>query len=102
MAHALFCPKGEYTHMRHNGLCDSFENLLNDICHDVKIEPHLQPLQGETFTFKSTTTDDDDARLDIKANGLWESRFNKNVGLKAVARPTSTMNLLKRTNMNKE
>ena len=33
-------------------------------------------MQGETFALKSTTTDDD-ARLDIKANGLWESRFNK-------------------------
>ena len=31
-------------------------------------------MQGETFALKSTTTDDD-ARLDIKANGLWESRF---------------------------
>ena len=62
--------------MRHNELRDSFANLLSDVCHDVEIEPHLQPLQGETFALKSTTTDDD-ARLDIKANGLWESRFNK-------------------------
>ena len=51
--------------------------MLSDICHDVEIEPHLQPLQGQTFAFKSTTADDDDARIDIKANRLWESRFNK-------------------------
>ena len=44
-------------------------------CHDVEIEPHFQPLQGETFDFKSTTTDD--ARLDIKANRPLESRFNE-------------------------
>ena len=63
-------------HMRHNKLLDSFANLLIDVCHDVEIEPHLQPLQGKTFALKSKTTDDD-ARLDIKANGLWQSRFNK-------------------------
>ena len=62
--------------MRHNELRDFSADLLNDVCHDVEIEPHLQPLQGETFALKSTTTDDD-ARLDIRANGLWESRFNK-------------------------
>ena len=55
---------------------DSFENLLSDVCHDVEIDPHLQPLQGKTFALKSMTSDDD-ARLDIKANGLRESKFNK-------------------------
>ena len=62
--------------MRHNELRYSIPNLKSDICHDVEKEPHLQPLQGETFAPKSTTTDDD-AILDIKANGFWESRFNK-------------------------
>ena len=62
--------------MRHTEFRDSLANLFSDVCHDVEIEPHLQPLQGETFAIKSTTTDYD-ARLYIKANGLWESRFNK-------------------------
>ena len=52
-------------------------SLRNDVCHDVEIKPHLQPLQGETFALNSTATDDDDARLDIKANGLRESRLKK-------------------------
>ena len=69
--HALHCLKGGYTHMRHNELHYSFANFLSDVCHDVEIEPYLQPLQGETFALKSTTSDDD-ARLDIKANGIWE------------------------------
>ena len=98
--------------MRHIELRDSFANLLSDVSHDVEIEPHLQPLQGETVTLKSTTTVDD-VRLDIQANGLWESRFNKTyfdvkifnawqkVALKAVAKPTSTVTLLQRTNINK-
>ena len=50
--------------------------MISDVSHDVEIEPHPQPLQGETFAPKSTTTDDD-AILDIKANRFLESRFNK-------------------------
>ena len=62
---------------------------------------------SSTFDLKPTTTDDGDARLDIKANELWESRLSKayfdvkffnllaKFALKAVAKPTSTMNLLK-------
>ena len=38
------------------------------------IEPKIQPLEGESFDYKTTTTDDE-AGLDIKANKLWESRF---------------------------
>ena len=52
-----------------NSFSDSIANMLTDICHDVDIEPLLQPLQGENFAFKSTTTDDD-AKLVIKANGF--------------------------------
>ena len=104
VAHALHCPKEGYTHMRHN----SIANLLSDVCHDVEIEPHLQPFEGETFALKSKTADDD-ARLDIKANGLWDSRLDETyfdmlkfstrrqkVALKAVAKLTSTMNLSKK------
>ena len=55
----LHIPKGGYKHMRHNERRDSFANLPSDIRQDVEIEPHLQPLQGETFALKSTKTDDD-------------------------------------------
>ena len=39
-------------------------------------EPKPQPLEGENFHNKTTTTEDD-ARLDIKANGLWGGRFSR-------------------------
>ena len=97
VAHALFCQKRGYTHMRHSELRDSISNLLSDVCHDVEIEPHFQPLQGETFALKSTTTDDD-ARLDIKDFGsrgstkpilmLKFSTLVQKVALKAVAKHT--------------
>ena len=101
-----------YTHMRHNDLRDSFANLLSDICHD-EIERHLQPLQRETIALKSTTTDDH-ARLKSRLTEfgnrgstkpilMWQilSRW-QNVALKAETKQTSTMNPLKRTNMNKK
>ena len=76
LTHALHCPKGGFTIVRHNEIRDTFAELLQEVCHDVQIEPLLQPLTGEEFERKTTTTDDE-ARLDIKANGLWGTRFER-------------------------
>ncbi len=76
LTHALHCAKGGYSHIRHNEIRDTFASLLKEACYDVEIEPKLQSLQGESFPKKTTSTDDD-ARLDIKANGLWDTRFSK-------------------------
>ena len=76
LTHALHCAKCGCTHIRHNEIRDTFANLMNEVCYDVEIEPKLQPLQGESFVNKSTTTEDE-ARLDIKANVLWGSPFSR-------------------------
>ena len=60
--------------MRHDEMRDNFAELMRDVCYDVEIEPKLQTLEGESFERKTTSTEDE-ARLDIKASGLWESRF---------------------------
>ena len=60
--------------MRHNEFRYTFANLFRDVCHDVKIKFHLQLLQCKTFARKSSKTYDD-ARFDIKTNGLWQSRL---------------------------
>ena len=73
---ALRRSKGVHSHMRYD-FRDSLKNFFSGGCQDVEIEPHLQPLQGETFALKPTTNDDDDERIDIKDNGLRESRSNK-------------------------
>ena len=54
--------------MRQNELRDSIANLLSDVAHGVDIEPLFLPSQGASIALQSTTTDDDDARLDIMAN----------------------------------
>ena len=76
LAHALHCAKGGYTHMRHNEIRYTFANLMKDVCSAFELEPKLQPLEGKSFDNKTTTTENE-ARLDIKANGLWETRFNR-------------------------
>ena len=62
--------------MRHNEIRDTFATLMSEACFDVEIEPKFRSLQGESFVNNSTTTDED-AQLDVKANGLWGSRFNR-------------------------
>ena len=76
LTHSLHCPKGGYTHLRHNEIRDTLATLLDEVCHDVEVEPKFQSLEGESFHNKTTTTEDD-ARFDIKANGLWGSRFSR-------------------------
>ena len=50
--------------------------LLSEVCHNVGTEPHLQPLDGETFPRRSANTANG-ARLDIVANGFWRGRFER-------------------------
>ena len=74
--HALHCAKVGYTHLRHHEIRDVFANLMDDVWHDVQIEPKLQSLDGEIFSSNSTSTGDG-ARHDIRSNGLRGSRFNR-------------------------
>ena len=68
----------------------SMRVLANDVCDDVKIEPCLHTLQGEFFPNRSTNTDVD-ARLDIKANGLFDLRFNRAFFVVKMINPYSEM-----------
>ena len=56
--------------IRHNRIRDLTAQLLTDVCPSVEIEPHLQPLFGETFPHQITNLEDN-ARLDVKALGFW-------------------------------
>lgn len=69
--HALICRCGNYVIHRHNQLRDLTAGLLREVCTDVSIEPPLQPLSGEQLNPSANT--EDSARLDIRANGFWES-----------------------------
>ena len=74
--HSLSCLKGGFPTLRHNEILDLTASLLNNVCHDVRIEPHLQPLSGESMRYRTAKTDTE-ARSDISACGFWGSRFEK-------------------------
>ena len=42
---------------------------MSEVCHDVQVELHLQPLSGELLRYKSAVHEDD-ARVDIRAAGF--------------------------------
>ena len=68
--HALNCPRGAFPTIRHNEVRDFTGQLLTEVCHDVCIEPVLQPLEGERLDLASSIRDDN-ARTDIRARGFW-------------------------------
>ena len=72
--HVLSCPRGSFQILHHNEIRDVTANLLTEVCHDVKIEPDLQPLTGEALESQSTITADS-AHLDIAVNGFWGGRY---------------------------
>ena len=74
--HALSCPKGGFPSIRHNEIQDLTANLMSEVCNDVSVEPHLQPITSEQLSGVSANTQDG-ARLDIAANGLWGSRYER-------------------------
>ena len=55
--------------IRHNELRDITASLLSEVCHNVRIEPSLQPLSGEHFHYRSANIEDG-ARLDISAESF--------------------------------
>ena len=71
--HAFNCSTGGLPTARHNELRDFTAKVMTEVCHDVCIEPPLQPLTGEALAFATANTEEG-ARLDISAQGFWGNR----------------------------
>ena len=67
--HSFTCPKGGFPSIHHNEIRDLTTSLLTEVCHEVDVEPHLQPITCEQFTLASSKIEDG-ARLDISGNGF--------------------------------
>ena len=74
--HALSCPRGAFPIIRHNEIRDLTASVLTEVCHNVRVEPNLQPITQETLS-ASTANTSDGARLDIAMNGFWGGRFER-------------------------
>ena len=74
--HALSCPLGGFTIIHHNEIRDVTASLLQETCHNVSIEPLLQPLTGERMRYRSAIVEEH-ARLDVAVSGLWGSHFER-------------------------
>ena len=65
LEHSLSCKKGGFVTLCHNTVRDLTADLLSEVCKDVRIEPPLNQLTGETLDKASNTSNE--ARLDIAA-----------------------------------
>ena len=71
--HAMICCHGGLTFIRPNKLRDFTASWLYEVCHDVAVEPPLQPLTSEAIVPMFANCRDD-ARTDIHARGFWGRR----------------------------
>ena len=67
------CSSGGFPTLHHNELRDFTAAALSEICHDVAIEPVLQPLSGESFCYVTANVEDE-ACLDVS---VWEVIIRK-------------------------
>ena len=69
--HFMSCKKGGFISIRHINLRDLTANMLSEVCKDVEIEPKLTPSTDEVSGSRTANTTNE-ARLDIRARGVWE------------------------------
>eukprot|EP00794_Sanderia_malayensis_P005044 gene5044-biopygen4106 len=68
--HAMSCAKGGFVYQRHDETRDLFAHLMKEVYNDVKVEPHLQPITGESLPSSANVSLE--ARLDVSARGFWQ------------------------------
>ena len=55
--HSISYPKGGFPSLRHNEVRDLTANMMSEVCSNASVEPHLQPLSGETLCYQTTNSD---------------------------------------------
>ena len=68
--HAMSCPRGGFPSIRHNEVRDITADLFSEVCHNVGIEPGLQPVTEEPLRHR-TANREDGARLDVVVESFW-------------------------------
>ena len=60
-----------FVSLRHNLDRNITSSLLSEVYKDVRVEPQLQPLVGESFA--PSTATGNEVRLDVCARGFWQA-----------------------------
>ena len=68
--HAMVCRHGGLSFIWHNELHDLTAGLLQEVCHDVQVEPPLLPLTGVTISPTSAIRSNE-ACADVCATEFW-------------------------------
>ena len=71
--HILNCPTGGFPIVCHNEIRDLTAELMSEVCHNMCVEPALQPISGEQLPH-ATANREESARLDVRARAFWGSR----------------------------
>jgi len=82
--HAMGCRHGGLTFIRHNELCDLTATWLQEVCHNVPVEPPLLPLNEETIA-PAPAISSDEARADVHATGFWSRRQSAFLDIRRVS-----------------
>ena len=74
--HVMNFSSGVFSTLRHNEFRDFTAVALSEVCHDMAIEPVLQPLSGESLQYAMVNVEDE-ARLDVSARGFWGNCYQR-------------------------
>ena len=72
----MSCPSGGFPSIHHNEIKYLTAKVLTETCHNVAIEPPLQPINDEHFCHK-TAYFEHGARLGIAADNVGEMTDNR-------------------------
>ena len=71
VTHVLSCKKGGFVSLRHNYIRNITASLLTEVCKDVRVEPLLLQLTGESL--QNHTARGNEVRFDMCRQGFWKA-----------------------------
>jgi hypothetical protein len=69
--HSQICHLGGFINKRHDEIRNIIAADMNEVLHDVEVEPRLKPLNSMDILEKRSAITDSEARSDIRARGFW-------------------------------